>query len=72
MAKRRNERTYHVPPKLLNRFEREVDSCGWFRERAVQAGMLMFLDARITRRYEAIDRLHEFLNGKEETEEEEE
>lgn len=58
------KRSYYLPGKLVEAFDRDSDKNGYVKEKAVAAAMLKFLDSDPNTRAKMFDLLDGFLKGK--------
>jgi hypothetical protein len=58
------KRSYYLPGKLVNAFDKECAKSGYVKEKVVAAAMLSFLDSSPEQRSKMFDRLDNFLRGK--------
>jgi hypothetical protein len=58
------KRSYYLPGKLVNAFDKECAKSGYVKEKVVAAAMLSFLDSGPEVRSKMFDRLDNFLRGK--------
>ena len=58
------KRSYYLPGKLVDVFDKDASKNGYVREKAVAAGMLHFLDSNPSERAKLFERLDSLVNGK--------
>ena len=58
------KRSYYLPGKLVNAFDKDVEKSGYVREKVVAAALLAFLDSDAAVRARMFDRLDTFVNSK--------
>jgi hypothetical protein len=58
------KRSYYLPAKLVNAFDKDVEKSGYVREKVVAAALLAFLDSDASTRARMLDRLDSFINSK--------
>ena len=58
------KRSYYLPGKLVNAFDKDVEKSGYVREKVVAAALLAFLDSDAVTRAKMFDRLDSFVNTK--------
>lgn len=58
------KRSYYLPGKLVNIFDKECAKSGYVKEKVVAAAMLSFLDAGPEARSRMFERLDSFLKTK--------
>lgn len=58
------KRSYYLPEKLVNAFDKECDKSGYVKEKVVAAAMLNFLDSNPDSRAKMFDSLDIFVRSK--------
>lgn len=58
------KRSYYLPAKLVDAFDKECRKGGYVKEKVVAASMLSFLDSDPKSRAQLFDRLDSFLSGR--------
>jgi hypothetical protein len=58
------KRSYYLPKKLVDAFDKECRKSGYVKEKVVAAAMLMFLDSDPNDRAKMFDRMDKFISGK--------
>ncbi len=58
------KRSYYLPGKLVDAFDKDATKGGFVREKAVAAAMLQFLDSSPNERAKLFERLDNFVSGK--------
>lgn len=58
------KRSYYLPGKLVNVFDKDVEKSGYVREKVVAAALLSFLDSDAATRAKMFERLDSFVNGR--------
>jgi hypothetical protein len=58
------KRSYYLPGKLVDAFDKEAAKGGFVREKVVAAAMLHFLDSNPDQRSKMFDRMNSFLKSK--------
>ncbi len=58
------KRSYYLPGKLVEAFDKEASKGGYVKEKMVAAAMLQFLDSGPDVRAKMFDRLDSFLSSK--------
>jgi hypothetical protein len=58
------KRSYYLPSKLVNAFDKDVEKSGYVREKVVAAALLSFLDSDAATRAKMFDRLDSFVNNR--------
>ena len=59
----KQKRSYYLPGKLLNDFDKDAAKNGYVREKAVAAGVLRFLESNPNERAKLFERLDGLLRG---------
>jgi hypothetical protein len=60
----KNKRSYYLPGKLVDAFDKESRKAGYVKEKIVAAAVLQFLDSSPDARAKMFDRLDGFVGGK--------
>lgn len=58
------KRSYYLPGKLVDAFDKEARKAGYVKEKIVAAAMLRFLDSSPDARAKMFERLDGFTSGK--------
>ena len=58
------KRSYYLPGKLVDAFDKEAAKGGYVKEKVVASAMLAFLDSDANTRAKMYDRLDAFLSSK--------
>jgi len=58
------KRSYYLPGKLVNAFDKECAKSGYVKEKVVAAAMLHFLDSSPNERAKQFERLDSFVSSK--------
>jgi hypothetical protein len=58
------KRSYYLPGKLVDAFNKDAAKGGFVKEKVVAASMLHFLDSSPNERAKLFDRLDRFIGGK--------
>jgi hypothetical protein len=58
------KRSYYLPGKLVQAFDKECSKSGYVKEKVVAASMLSFLDSNPDMRSKMFERLDNFLKSK--------
>jgi hypothetical protein len=58
------KRSYYLPGKLVDAFDKEATKGGFVREKVVAAAMLHFIDSSPVQRSKMFDRMDSFLRSK--------
>jgi hypothetical protein len=58
------KRSYYLPGKLVDAFNKDAAKGGFVKEKVVAAAMLHFLDSSPNERAKLFDRLDRFIGGK--------
>ena len=58
------KRSYYLPMKLVDAFDKDAAKGGYVKEKMVAAAMLHFLESDANARAKLFDRLDKFLGGK--------
>lgn len=58
------KRSYYLPGKLVDAFDKEASKGGYVKEKIVASAMLAFLDSDANTRAKTFDRLDRFLSSK--------
>ena len=58
------KRSYYLPGKLVNAFDKECAKSGYVKEKVVAASMLAFLNSNPGERAKMFNRLDGFIGGK--------
>ena len=58
------KRSYYLPGKLVDAFDKEANRGGFVREKVVAAAMLYFLESSPNERAKQFERLESFVSSK--------
>lgn len=58
------KRSYYLPAKLVDAFDKDCAKSGMVKEKVVAAAMLSFLDSNPTQRAAMFEKLAQFVGGK--------
>lgn len=58
------KRSYYLPGKLVDAFDKDAAKGGYVKEKVVAAAMLAFLDSDPNTRSKMFDRLDSFISGR--------
>jgi len=58
------KRSYYLPARLVNAFDRDCEKSGYVKEKVVAAAILQFLESRPEERSRMFERLNAFLHGR--------
>jgi len=64
MATQQIKRSYYLPQKLIDAFNKECGKFGYVREKVVAAAILRFLNSDPNTRADMFERLDTFLAGR--------